>query len=223
MNLWKDDPEKQFAIKEDVIKNYFNRTRSLVFDEESAKKEEQALLPYIHLPVNAKILDLGCANGRWMQILQNQCSKYVGVDISKNFIKDAKKRFRHNENIEFLCLPAEDYVGDEQFDLILIIGLITYMNDDAIRKMASHCKKMLKKGGMLIMRNVTLEDSGVKRKIYNNEPKTLFEKMLYYLGRFHSYQIIRRSKEEELSFFKNFTLTHMDRIQGTGYRFYVFS
>jgi len=214
-NVWVDDQDKKFEIDPELIKTYFNKTLSLVFGPDKAKKEEKTLLPFIKLNQNAKVLDLGCGNGRWAKILLPKISKYIGVDVSKEFIKLAEKTIK-DEKAGFVCLPAQNYLSDEKFDLVLVIGLITYMNDEDIRKLSLNCKKMLKPDGRLILRNVTLEDSSTNRKFYNYEPNWIRK-----LIRKPKYQVIRRTVKEELSLFREFELLHTGKITDAGYRFYI--
>lgn len=59
------------------------------------------------------VLDLGCANGRWANILVPHCSSYVGVDISEEFIKNAKIKFPQN-HFEFYAMPAERFTTERR-------------------------------------------------------------------------------------------------------------
>jgi ubiquinone/menaquinone biosynthesis C-methylase UbiE len=65
----------------------FSRTRSVVW-------EELKLLGKYILPGD-KILDLGCGNGRLLQILGEKNIEYFGVDNSEKLIKIAKEKYLH--------------------------------------------------------------------------------------------------------------------------------
>jgi len=213
---WKTDTNHRFRINPDLVKNYFDKKQKLMFSRDSATREEIALLKYIILNKGSKVLDLGCGNGRWAFLLKDNIKKYVGVDFSSNFIEKARKKIKES-HVEFICTPAEEYMSEEKFDLILVIGLLTYLNDEQIIKLSDNIRKMMTKGGRLIVRNVTLGEGNIKRKFFNRE--THFIKKLF--GRY-GYQVIRRSIHEELNFFKNFRLIHKGFIENTGYVFYVF-
>lgn len=215
--MWKYDQSNSFVIDQGIVKNYFDKTMSLVFDDKSAKKEQNALLPYIDLGKKLNVLDLGCANGRWANILVPHCSSYVGVDISEEFIKTAKIKFPQN-HCEFYAMPAERFTTERRFDLILMIGLITYMNDSAIRQLSINCRNMLDKDGTMIVRNIVLKENEGDRKVFNYQPN-LLRKLL----RRSAYQVIRRSIRKELELFSNFELVYHSDIEGTGYHFYVFT
>ena len=214
--MWKSDTDSAFNIDQDIVKNYFNKTMSLVFDENSARLEEKTLLPYMNITKESRILDVGCANGRWTKILLPKANYYVGIDFSEKFINYTRKKFS-DFNCEFHAISAEDFISEKQFDLILLIGLMTYMNDSKIQLLADNCSKMLKYNGRLIVRNVVLSKGDGERKVYDRKPNFLRR----LLGR-QRYQIIRRSIGKEMEFFRAFELIHHASIPGTSYHFYVY-
>ena len=87
-NWWSYDPYRKVTINSSIIKNYFNKTHSLVFDQQSASKEEEVLKEYFNNKV--KILDLGCGNGRLAKRFNKSIKYYLGVDFSQGMINDAK-------------------------------------------------------------------------------------------------------------------------------------
>ena len=156
-NPWRADETHRFRINPEKLIYYFDKTQSLNFSEEKAHIEEEALLPFININLHSRVLDLGCGNGRWGKILAGRCYEYVGVDVSKKFLESAQRNIA-SPNARFVCLPAQEYCVDEQYDLILVIGLMTYLNDEDIVKLSANCRKMLGNGGRLILRNVSLRD-----------------------------------------------------------------
>ncbi|MCP4613447.1 MAG: class I SAM-dependent methyltransferase [Planctomycetes bacterium] len=214
--MWKSDQNNSFIIDQSAVKKYFDKTMSLVFDDKSAKKEQDALLPYIDLEKKLNVLDLGCANGRWANILVPHCNSYVGVDISEKFIKTAKIKFPQN-HCEFFAMPGDKFMTERQFGLILMVGLITYMNDSEIRQLSMNCRNMLEKDGIMVIRNVVLKENEGDRKVFDYKPN-----LLRRLLRRPAYQVIRRSIRKELELFSNFELVYQSDIEGTGYHFYVF-
>ena len=144
------------------------------------------------------------------------CKEYVGIDFSSKLLEKAR-RDMPEESTCFMCLPAQYYCEDDKYDLILVIGLMSYLDDEDIARMAGNCRKMLAVGGRLIVRNITLTDNSCSRKVYDYQPNAL----LRLLGE-TGYQVIRRSREVELSFFGDFHLIHEQQIKDTGYTLYVF-
>lgn len=215
-DVWVDDTEHKLKINPRTIVLEADRNQSLHFNKDAALKEEAALLPFINIDLHSRVLDLGCGDGRWAKKLAGSCKEFVGVDFSGKFIDKAHRNVA-DANARFICLPAQEYYVDEKYDLILVIGLLTYLNDEDIIKLSNNCRRMLGSNGRLIVRNVSLRNNSCRRQVYNYRPNIL----LRLLGD-PGYQVIRRNQEEELSFFSNFKLLHEGKIEGTGYTFYIF-
>lgn len=214
--LWRADEAHRFRLNPKNLVRYFDKTQSLQFNEETARIEEETLLPFVNINSHSRVLDLGCGNGRWARVLADRCQEYIGVDVSKKFLESARRSIA-NANAQFIYMPAQNYCVTEQYDLILAIGLMTYLNDEDIVKLSANCRQMLSNGGRLIVRNVSLGENPSRRMVYDYKPGILRR----LLGAF-PYQVIRRNREEELSFFRDFRLIHEQQIAGTGYTFYIF-
>ena len=215
-DLWRTDEERRFRVDQQQIARFFDRTQADYYDEEAARREEQTLLPFLEVNETTRVLDLGCGKGRWARFVLDRCREYVGVDISKNFVANARRNVS-NAKARFVCMPAADYCVDDQYGLILVIGLMTYLNDEQAMRLSANCRKMLADGGRLIVRNVSLRDDPHRRMVYDRRPG-----LLQRLRGGTRYQLIRRNREEELSFFESFRLVHDEDIEGTGLTFYVF-
>lgn len=211
---WEED-NFSFKIDSKVVETYFDKTQNLNFSEVSAEREETVILPIINPLPNKTVLDLGCGNGRYARLLVQKGVVYVGVDLSGKFIQCAQQEY--GKTAQFITGKSEDYYDNNKYDIILIIGLITYMNDEDIIKLSNNCKKMLSTNGKLIVRSIALKQNGTKRRTFNYRP-SLIEKLF----RKHSYQIIRRNMEDEIELFNQFKLSDYGAIQGTGYTYYVF-
>jgi len=215
-NYWEEDKGKSFRINSQVVEHWFDKTQSLVFSEESAKEEELIIKKLILNDSNTKILDLGCGDGRYAKIFLHNVKKYIGVDISNNFITKNKEHIKSSK-LEFYHLAAHLFTYSEKFDYILMIGLLTYMNDDEINQMCHNCSKMLKEDGKIIVRNVVNNEE--KRKYFDD--KYFFLKHIFKSPR---YQIIRRTEKEVVEVFtKEFKLLKTENIQNTAYRVYVWT
>lgn len=214
---WREDNSRLFRIDEKIVSNYFDKTQSRVFSPKSAYLEEKAIISMIEINNEPKVLDLGCGDGRWAEIFIPRCKEYVGVDLSRKFIEKTSRKYG-SDKTRFYCMPAQNYLVEDKFDLILVIGLTTYMNDKFIEKMATNCRKMLEQEGKLIIRSVSIKERSNKRMVFYR--KSNFIRKLF---RRYDYQIIRRSCEEEMRLFPMFTLERQEHIQGTGYTVYVLS
>ena len=96
---------------------------------------------------NKKVLDLGCGTG-WASITYAEKGAIVtGLDISDESIKISIENARQKgleDKIKFIKGFAEDFMFEDEFDLILGIGILHHIDLD----IASHTiHKALKKGG----------------------------------------------------------------------------
>ena len=213
--MWYNDNDSNKKISSKIIKDYFNKKADLVFSEKSAVLEENELIKYFKSKDKFSVLDLGCGDGRWSKILMNKIKYYKGVDFSSTFIKNASYN-NNSDKIKFINSKVQEYYENYKFDYILIIGVMTYLNDDSIFKLLKNVKKMLKQNGLLIVRNVLINDESINRKFYDRKLSWL-EKLL---GR-QKYQIIRRSTSQDLKFFKDFKLKFKNKINNTNYIYYI--
>ena len=99
---------------------------------------------------NIKVLDLGCGVGRLARYFK-ESKFYLGLDFSNESINIAKKSFKESSNIHFkkkIIPKGLDSIitkYTKEFNIILVSGLLLYMNDkiindlfDALLKLASN-------------------------------------------------------------------------------------
>lgn len=76
------------------------------------------------IPENQKVIDIGCGTGDLLSALRPKTG--VGVDISKNLINIAKKKY---PTLTFYTESAERISINEQFDYVVLSDLIGHLND----------------------------------------------------------------------------------------------
>lgn len=122
---------------------------------------------------NPSILDIGCANGGFLNYIKNNL-KFLdcyGVDYSKSLIDQAKKL----DGIHFLHDNAETFIIDKQFDVISMQGVLGYFDD--IYPALSNIKKHLKPSGKFYIDCFFNDyDIDVQIKYRNNRYFNSFEK-----------------------------------------------
>lgn len=87
-----------------------------------------------------KVLDIGCGNGACTNAVAKKVAKAVGIDISKNNIRTAKKRF-FNENLEYIVGDATAYDFRDNFDVIMLSNVLEHIKNrieflEKIKKLA---------------------------------------------------------------------------------------
>ena len=117
--------------------------------------------------VNKKsVLDLACGEGYGSDILATSAKEVVGVDINREIILHAQKKYQKN-NLTFLegNLLKLPFTGDQKFDVVVCFEALEHVKEQS--KVLDEIKKYLKKDGTLIIstpnkdtykKNLDLED-----------------------------------------------------------------
>lgn len=140
--------ETALKILEEMRQNYnliaeeFSQTRRSSWDE------IKPLANYAH--TGDKILDLGCGNGRLIEIFKGKAIEYVGLDNSERLIMAAKEKY-----------PIQDFqvfdgfnipFADNYFDIIYCIAVLHHIPSKHLRgEFIKEAARVLKPGGKLIL------------------------------------------------------------------------
>lgn len=92
---------------------------------------------------NQNVLDVGCGIGAYYDLLKKKAKNYVGIDITENMVKLARKR--HPEG-DFrvggvLNLPSPD----ESFDLVYCWSVLVHLPHNVIEKSIKELWRVTKK------------------------------------------------------------------------------
>ena len=142
--------EKEYAqyllnkTKEDynLIAKDFSRTRSFIWEE--LESLSQYTMP------GDKVLDLGCGNGRLLQIFKEKDVEYFGIDNSEKLIKIAREKYPgyNFQTADASSLPF----SDNFFDKIYGIAVLHHIPSEDFRiQLFKEAKRVLKPGGFLIL------------------------------------------------------------------------
>jgi len=98
-----------------------------------------------------KVLDLGCANGRMIELFDPENIEYFGADISEKLVEVAKKIYPAGrfQTADALSLPF----NDNTFDKVYFISVLHHIPSEGFRqKCFSEINRVLKPNGRLILR-----------------------------------------------------------------------
>lgn len=114
-------------MNKENVKEYFNHSAT-ERDKWRKKnsyyhKEIKALLKFL-VPVNSRVLDIGCSTGDILAEMEP--SRGVGVDISQKVISIAQAKYPH---LTFIEADAEHLDLNEKFDYIILTDVVGFFED----------------------------------------------------------------------------------------------
>lgn len=95
--------------------------------------------------------ELACANGETTRRLATKCLSLLAVDASETAVREARRRTRGLDNIEFrrVVLPAATPRGP--FDLIVASEILYYLRHDDMMILLGQLERALAPGGRLVV------------------------------------------------------------------------
>lgn len=136
----------------DTIATHFAQTRQAPWVEFNALKPL--------LQAGCQLLDVGCANGRLLPWLEQNCPtfSYIGADNSEHLLAIARQQFPGHKFItaSMLQLP----LPDAQFDIVACLAALQHIPSVAYRTQAlTELRRVTKPGGKLFMLNWNIYQS----------------------------------------------------------------
>ena len=138
------------------IAHHFSKTRSYIW------KDLEYFLKFVS--DKDRVLDLGCGNGRLLEIFKYKSINYIGIDSSKKLIKIARKSWTSHvqsriqlasdvQSIKFAVANALNLpFGENYFDKIFSIAVLHHIPSKKFRlKFLKEAKRVLKDNGLLIL------------------------------------------------------------------------
>ncbi len=116
---------------------------------------------------NAKVLDVGCGNGKSLKDILDITQNLTGIDHEKRAVDNARRNFSKNKNVKIVLADARILPFHEKsFDFVICIG--TFANFVGYENKAlSEMRRVLKKNGSIII-SVYSEDAFEDRiRLYN--------------------------------------------------------
>jgi len=113
------------------------------------------------MPHEGDFLDLGCGFGLFPIYygLKNRGRHITGIDKNKNRITEARavaEKFNLS-NLEFINQDLRDGLFSGTYDVIYTFDLLHHIPNKASERLMKHIYNSLKKGGTLIIKDVTVE------------------------------------------------------------------
>jgi ubiquinone/menaquinone biosynthesis C-methylase UbiE len=144
------------------IMDYDRSTISTVYDEARSLSSEGLNL-WLDLvsrdadPVaGCLIVDLGCGTGRFSEPLANRfMARVIGVDPSLEMLEVARRKLQ-TDRVEFKNAPAHSLpVAEGSADIVFMSMVFHHLDDTGA--VARECRRILRMGGRICVRNTTRE------------------------------------------------------------------
>jgi SAM-dependent methyltransferase len=95
------------------------------------------------------VLEIGAANGfRVAEIARRHNARAVAVDVSKDAVREGKKRF---PNVEFMCGAAHAVPLEKSFDLVIVNFVLHWVDRTVLLRTVAEIDRLLIDGGHLII------------------------------------------------------------------------
>jgi len=98
------------------------------------------------------VLDLGCGRGEFVQMLRSAGRKAEGIDISRTMLEEAEQRglpCRRADILEELAQRPDASLGG-----VFSAQVIEHLAPGVLREMVTHCRRVLKPGGILLLETI---------------------------------------------------------------------
>lgn len=144
-----------------------------------AEDYENKVRDYIKSLIKDKIvLDAGCGTGKFLETIEKDAQKYIGIDLSNDQLIKAKSKSKKSNSIFISSNLTNIPLEDNSVDLIIsswVLGTITKLEER--NKALFELKRVLKKDGIMVLvenaENSEFEqlrdrDKDKRTKIYNS-------------------------------------------------------
>jgi cyclopropane fatty-acyl-phospholipid synthase-like methyltransferase len=108
----------------------------------------ELVMQHIRPVEGMRLLDIGCGTARILDYLPTLT--YHGFDLSQEYIDEALARYP--ERGTFRCAMVEEATlqNEPSYDLVLAVGVLHHLDDEAVLKLFGLAKSALKDGGRLV-------------------------------------------------------------------------
>lgn len=198
------------------IADHFNLTRQRNWPE---------LLDFLkYIKANSRLLDFGCGNGRFYEMVENLKVDYYGIDISEKLIEIAKNKIPTGN----FYLISEDLnlpFNNDYFDVIVSIATLHHIPSSFLQKKTlKEFFRTLKSEGYLLMTVWDFYKGKNKKYLYLNLLKQI-KNLLFFKKEGLSYKDIfmpwKNEKGEEVAkrYFYAFSIKEIQKLLiNTGFK-----
>lgn len=101
MNVW--NAKRKIMQRYNITANMYN----MRYEKEQTHKIT-ALFKELPIPEHSLILDVGCGTGLLFQHVSNKTNRIIGLDVSKQVLRQAKRETQKRQNIHLILADADN-------------------------------------------------------------------------------------------------------------------
>lgn len=98
--------------------------------------------------VNPKVVEIGCGDGRDADEILKLTNDYIGVDLSDELLKIAKKRL---PNANFVLEDFETYKFQNHLDIVFAFASLLHADKESVKNLLDNISKALNVGGVIFI------------------------------------------------------------------------
>jgi ubiquinone/menaquinone biosynthesis C-methylase UbiE len=158
-------------MRKDLSENSNSYHQEADIYQQFSDAEDYPNLIYNQLLIHIKnkiVLDLGCGNGKYLNLFSNEAQTIIGIDKSYEQLKNAKKH--NNVNIiqaDARKIPFPNYT----FDVVFSCWMLGTISDDMSRlEIIKEMKRILKPDGIILLIENEQGDEFEEIRGRNNDP-----------------------------------------------------
>lgn len=114
----------------------------------SARVNREFVQRYVRPQSGEAILDLGCGPGDVFELMPQV--RYVGIDMSENYVAAARRRFGNRAKFLSGDLNSVEPGQLGNFDRVIAMGVMHHLSDDEVIAMLRRIREFLKPDGRFI-------------------------------------------------------------------------
>ena len=148
------------------IASAFSGTRSFVWPD----------LKYLAslVPSGAKVLDVGCGNGRLLDLFVDKNIQYLGVDFSESLIEEARAKYPARS---FVVMDARELKKQgDSFDFVFCLSVLNHFPEEEQVEVMDNLRAVMKPGAYLLMINWNLWNIFRKKSVWRRPWSEIWSK-----------------------------------------------
>lgn len=156
---------------------YLDDTPEVAIERDRQCKEKVKSL--LRIESGMRVFDVGCGVGRWGELFCKEGCNYVGVDGSPKMIERAKDNLYDYNNKELFVGKVQELEAvlnenhiDGTFDIIIMSGVLMYINDEDVRTILKSFTNLIHEGSQIcIIESMSNDERLTLKDIYSEELK----------------------------------------------------